>query len=226
VLPSSRQPGSWLTFDRGANGRAVLPLRRDGEGYRTVDGTHHFTAEQLERHWHDLRTARRCSGPYFAEELLVAPGGLTVPDDVKIFAFYGQVSHVMLRRVIAGAAPGRFSRRYLLPGGDQLADDQVLSEQDPTIDVPARLDEMVAAAETLSRHSPFPFLRVDMYDVGDRTVLGELTLAPGGRLAYAPAFDEQLGTRWLEAQTRLMVDLAGGRPYAMVPGTHPVDPFG
>lgn len=214
-----------LKSDRGANGRSVLPLQREGDGYRTADGTRRFSPEQLEQHWHDLRAARRCSGPYFAEELLVDPRGSAVPDDVKIFAFYGQVGHVMLRRVAAGAGRGRFSRRYLRPGGDQLADEHVLSQQDPTIAVPPRLDEMVAAAETLSRHAPFPFLRVDMYDVGDRAVLGELTLAPGGRVAYAPAYDEQLGTMWLQAQTRLMVDLSAGRPYAMVPGAHPVDPL-
>jgi TupA-like ATPgrasp len=223
-VPWAALPPSFvLKSDRGANGRAVLPLWRDGDGYRTLDGTH-YTAEQLARRWQDLRTARACSGPYFAEELLVAPGGSPVPDDVKVFAFYGQVSHVMLRRVAPGVAPGEFSRRYLAPGGHQLADDQVLSAQDPTLAVPRRLDEMVAAAETLSRHAPFPFLRVDMYDLGDRTVLGELTLAPGGRVAYAPGYDEHLGTMWLHAQTRLMADLAAGRPYAMVPGPHPVAP--
>ncbi len=225
-VPWSALPESCvLKADHGANGRSVLPVLRDDGGYRTADGRRHFTPAELERHWHDLRSARKCSGPYFAEELLVDPHGAAVPDDVKIFAFYGRVGHVMLRRVTTGERPGHFSRRYLTPGGDQLADERVLAEQDPTIPVPPRLAEMVAAAETLSRHAPFPFLRVDMYDVADRTVLGELTLAPGGRVAYAPAYDEQLGTMWLHAQARLMVDLAGGRPYAMVPGTHPVQPF-
>jgi hypothetical protein len=61
---------------------------------------------------------------------------------------------------------------------------------------PARLDEMLAAAETLAGKRDF--LRVDIYDCGDDFRIGELTVYSwSGLIRYTPdSADEVLGAFW------------------------------
>jgi hypothetical protein len=46
---------------------------------------------------------------------------------------------------------------------------------------PEAYDEMVAAAEALSK--PFPFVRMDFYDINGKALLGEMTFTPSGNLS-------------------------------------------
>ena len=52
---------------------------------------------------------------------------------------------------------------------------------------------MLELAEKLAK--PFPFVRVDFYEIGDRVLLGEMTFYPGGGLlAFDPVeWDYRLG---------------------------------
>lgn len=61
------------------------------------------------------------------------------------------------------------------------------------VPAPARLSEMIAHAARLS--AGFPFVRVDLYDVDDRVVFGELTFFPdGGLCRFAPdSADREVG---------------------------------
>ena len=58
---------------------------------------------------------------------------------------------------------------------------------------PKHYDEMLELAEKLAK--PFPFVRVDFYEIGDRVLLGEMTFYPGGGLlAFDPVeWDYRLG---------------------------------
>lgn len=57
---------------------------------------------------------------------------------------------------------------------------------------PRHLDEMITICKTLS--SPFPQVRVDLYEVNDKVYFGELTFTPGGNLRYfTPEFFLQMG---------------------------------
>jgi hypothetical protein len=46
------------------------------------------------------------------------------------------------------------------------------------IQKPKAYDEMIAVAESLSE--PFPFVRVDFYNINGKAVLGEMTFTPAG----------------------------------------------
>ena len=48
---------------------------------------------------------------------------------------------------------------------------------------PVALEEMIATAEKLAR--PFPFVRVDLYQIFGKTVFGELTFTPAGGKGHA-----------------------------------------
>jgi hypothetical protein len=67
---------------------------------------------------------------------------------------------------------------------------------------PSGYQDMVRVAERLSRG--FDFLRIDMYNVGGRVFVGELTVYPGGGfMRYLPRqLEESLGAKWPEGPQR------------------------
>ena len=66
---------------------------------------------------------------------------------------------------------------------------------DPLPEKPKNYEKMIALAEKLS--APFPFVRVDFYEVDDRVLLGEMTFYPGGgTLRFSPVeWDFKLGEK-------------------------------
>ena len=65
----------------------------------------------------------------------------------------------------------------------------------PLPEMPKNIDKMIELAKKLAK--PFPFVRVDFYEVGDRVYLGEMTFySGGGVLAFEPEeWDLRLGEK-------------------------------
>ena len=143
--------------------------------------------------WDDLEWgylgARRL---LLAEEFLQSPGGDGAPPpDFKLFVFDGSVEAIEVHIDRFGADYRIDFRRPdwsvldvpgLVPGKDGGA--------------PANLDVMLDWAALLGQD--LDFVRVDLYDLGDRVLVGELTAYPsGGNAAYRPAgIDVWLGRAW------------------------------
>jgi hypothetical protein len=68
----------------------------------------------------------------------------------------------------------------------------------PAIDLPPTLGLMRTVAEHLAKD--FDFVRVDLYAIGERLVVGELTHYPhaGTELFDPPEWDAKLGALWPE----------------------------
>jgi hypothetical protein len=99
-----------------------------------------------------------------------------VPDDYKLFCFNGKVHCTMVctdRFAKEGVKFDFFDSEFAaaLPYGQS-------AQMNKRIVKPEGYDRMKAVAEILSR--PFPFVRVDFYDVNGRVVFGELTFTPNG----------------------------------------------
>lgn len=125
------------------------------------------------------------------EELLAGPGG-EVPEDYKLFVFHGRCRYIQVDT-------GRFGRRtqdFYRPGWDRIdlsgGPPWAHDPQPP----PARLVEMVDLAEQLGGDTDF--VRVDLYAVGERIVVGELTNYPaGGDSPFHPEhFNAEFGRHW------------------------------
>jgi hypothetical protein len=119
--------------------------------------------------------------------------------DVRCFAMNGRV---VLVNVIEENADGRFWSRYL-PDGTHLAHVRARSYIDrydvpppSPLPLPATVAEMIDVAQRVARETDF--LRVDMLDLGDRFLVGELTNYPGaGMETIKPAsFSRWLGAQW------------------------------
>ena len=125
------------------------------------------------------------------EELLVSDDG-RLPDDYKLFAFDGRCALIQV-----DSARFEDHRRdlfdcdwNLLPVRLRYANADVHAAR------PRNLDAMVAAAEELSRG--MDFVRVDLYSVKNRVVVGELTNYPeAGTALFEPdEFNRTLGALW------------------------------
>jgi hypothetical protein len=132
------------------------------------------------------------------EELLVdADGGL--PNDYKFFVFGGQVRLISVDR---GRFHGRHVRDIMSAEWERLPVrlGKPMSPEPPVR--PPHLDLMLEIASELGR-AAVDFVRVDLYDLGDRVVFGELTNYPdAGRADISPpSFDVEWGRYWPSASS-------------------------
>lgn len=113
------------------------------------------------------------------EELLCESDG-SLPNDFKLFCFNGEPQFI---QVDAGRFTNHTRNFYstewdLLPVTFRYANHPVDSK-------PKKIQDMLEVARTLAR--PFFFVRVDLYLIGERIYVGELTHIPeNGRGAFVP----------------------------------------
>jgi hypothetical protein len=117
-----------------------------------------------------------------------------IPPDWKWFCFHGTVGIVEYD----GARYTRERWRNLYtPDGEQL-DARLQHPPGPRVPVPDAFGAMRRIAERLS--APFDFVRIDLYALPDRIVVGEFTHYPAaGRQRFEPeAWEHRLGALWRE----------------------------
>jgi hypothetical protein len=125
------------------------------------------------------------------EELLRGPDG-QVPVDYKFFVFGGRVR-------LVSVFSGRFYDERInlyLPDWTPVDAEWDSPRADHELPRPHSLERLVEVAEALGRG--IDFVRVDLYDLGERVVFGELTSYPaGGFVQFEPAsFDAEVGRWW------------------------------
>ena len=206
---------------KGTAARGVIPLRRAEDGWSTVTSTETIDPPEIVHGLTALEAAGRVGGPYFAEELLGGGAGNALPVDVKVHAFYGVISHVLLRRVTVHRDSAATAFRVILPDGTDPGPIVRGLVHDHAIPVPPNLDELMEAGRRMSLGIPRAFIRVDLYDIDGRIVFGELTPRPGHLMDYGPKEDERLGHLWEQAHARVMNDALGGAGFAVRFGPGP-----
>ena len=205
----------------GTSARGVTPLRRTDEGWTVVTTTETIEPKKVVRELVHHESEGNVGGPYFAEELLGGGAGNALPVDVKVHAFYGEISHVLLRRVSVHRDSKATAFRVILPNGTDPGPIVRGLTHDHEIPVPSNLDELMEVARRMSLGIPRAFVRVDLYDIDGRVVFGELTPRPGHLMDYGPKEDERLGHLWERAHARVMDDALDGAGFALRFGTGP-----
>jgi hypothetical protein len=202
VLKPTHGSGACVIVDTSAPHDARLPLAPDSWAYSHVRPEHVDRQQlvQIAGHWLCQRYGRGPNHEWayglagrrlLVEELLRDTNG-GIPQDYKLFVFHGQCRYVQVDG-------GRFGLR---------TQDFFTSEWQPldmrggfpqSVVAPARphrLDEMLRLAETLGEETDF--VRVDVYCLSDRVVVGELTSSPaGGDSPFHPAlWNTTFGQPW------------------------------
>lgn len=138
----------------------------------------------------------------YAEEYLEQIAGQVY--DYKFFAFNSEVKALFIatERNTKGSLTFDFFDRDFnyMPftyGGTHHAD--------PLPEKPKHYEKMIQLAEKLAK--PFPFVRVDFYEVGDRIYLGEMTFySGGGLLSFDPIeWDYKFG-EWYQLPEKTIID--------------------
>ena len=141
----------------------------------------------------------------YAEEYLEQIDGQVY--DYKFFTFGGEVKALFIATDRTTNSPLNFDffdRDYnhldLTYGGTHHAD--------PLPKKPKHYDKMIELAEKLAK--PFPFVRVDFFEVGDRIYLGEMTFySGGGLLTFEPVdWDYKFG-EWYPLPEKRITDKEG-----------------
>lgn len=107
------------------------------------------------------------------EEYIETKDGL-LPNDYKIYCFNGQAKLTLICTERTKEVKMKFMD--LEWNEMDIGNPDYLSEQ--TFNRPESYDEMIKIAEKLSK--PFPFVRVDFYDLNGKPILGEMTFTPAG----------------------------------------------
>jgi TupA-like ATPgrasp len=181
----------------------MVTLVRAGERLSPVELTRADEWLGYDCAWEDLEwgylDARRL---LLAEEFLGGPDG-GPPPDFKFFVFDGSVAAIEVHT-------SRFADGYRIEmRRPDWSPFEVLGSP-PEQDAPVNLAVMLDRAALLGRD--LDFLRVDLYDLGDRVLVGELTPYPaGGSSRYHPAgVDGWLGRAWRTKPRAHVVPLLRG----------------
>ena len=151
-------------------------------------------AKERLRRWEKQRITFRQEGILFAakekqhyicEHLMTADGG-GFPSDYKFYCFHGEPRYVLwISDRFSGETPIEVYKDVAWNDRQDICNEFRYAEAPK----PSCYDEMLDIARKLS--APFPFVRVDLYDIGGKPVFGELTFAPGGE--HSAAAQKEMG---------------------------------
>lgn len=126
-----------------------------------------------------------------AEELLYQKGRESVSlTDYKFFCFDGEVRYCEL---LTDRVFNTHTFRANMYDMQWQAHSEVFIDQSRLNNEPKPVcfDEMVKIASTLSKG--FPFVRVDLYEINEKPIFGEMTFMPGLETNFTMEFQKQLG---------------------------------
>jgi len=130
--------------------------------------------------------------PRVLVEPLIGDGSLV---DYKIFTFGGKPAAIQ----VDNDRETDHRRAFFDPSWKRLDIRCAYPNDGREIDRPAQLDRMPEIASLLG--ADFPFVRVDLYQVGGQVYFGELTFSPGGGMKRIepPSVELEWGKLWSEA---------------------------
>lgn len=153
-------------------------------------------------------------GNFIVEELLRDENGSTPPQDIRFYAFQGEIGMILKEDHLTGnAAHAMYFDGNFMPFPD-VSQRYSVAEKASALEViveaktPKNWKELLAVAKRVSVSVPSAFCRVDLYDTPNGVVLGEVTFFPGtfyyrDRKIMSQSEAERLGRMWDDAAERL-----------------------
>ncbi len=202
-LDFSGLPDSFVVKpDRGASAKGVLVLEREGIRYRDVLRQGRILEERTIRsELEELSGEGLISGDrIIVEEALLDESGGPA-SDWKLYAFQGEIPVI---RQIVRYGDERHTTTY--DANWNVIRNARLDKREQVLGPPRRPDLLMEVARRVSVELPVPFARVDLYEQGDRVVLGEITPMPGlSGQRFQRRWDVELGKAWERAESRLFI---------------------
>lgn len=195
-----------IKSNRGGGGISVFPLERRGDEYFDYIGNEMVTHETITA---KFKRKHQPGSIYFAEEMLRGRVGSGLPDDIKVFCFYGEPAYIEVRSEDWSRSKHTVQRmRTFLPDGTELLNARALIPRGENIARPHDFAGIADASARLSKAIRRPLERIDFYETDHGIVFGEITQNPGRPPALVPLWDRRLGDIYEDAHARLFTDLA------------------
>lgn len=152
---------------------------------------------------------------FIVEELLIDFNGKIPPDDIRFYAFQGEIGlilkedHMTSDRVESMYFDGNFLPFTDIANRYTIADAAIKSEVIVDAIVPSNWEALLNVAKRISIAVPTAFSRIDLYDTPNGIYLGEVTLTPGtfyykNRKIMSHSEAARLGRLWLNAEKKML----------------------
>ncbi len=209
-----------IKSNRGGGGINVFPVERREGGFYDFIGAELVTAETItQRFWKKHQEG----SIYFAEEFLVGRDGETMPDDIKVFCFYGEPAFIEVRtEAWSRRKEKRLRQRTFLVDGTEIFNARALIPYGDDVVAPVDFAAVREASSTLSAAIRRPVQRLDFYETDSGLVFGEVTQNPGWPPALVRYWDRRFGETYEEASARLITDLVDEGHLGLEYGDEPV----
>ncbi|MDR1982821.1 MAG: hypothetical protein LBQ08_03435 [Holosporaceae bacterium] len=174
---------------RGHFGKQVIPVKDKSKINVAA------ILQQLEEFCETPGMKRITEKRIMAEEYLEPTDGTKAVTDYKFFCSFGKVFFAYCLAVDDGDTCDMYRKSfsfYSVPAWKRLPI-TLANHDENLIPRPKHLSQMITLAEKLSK--PFPLIRIDLYEVGDRVLVGEITEDSGGaKYIFSPViWDFKLG---------------------------------
>ena len=189
-------PESFIFKANNGVGKSELLMVKD-KNKLNIEHTKKFLDELLKRRRVGVlsgephyKTMKPC---IIAEELLPSEEGEKSPIDYKIYCANGKAKYIWVcsGRDINGTEVMTYDRDWNIRPDLCVFDSRY--REGKARPKPSNLDEMLNVAETLVK--PFPFVRLDLYNINGKIYFGEMTFTPlGGMVNFHPQeFLDEMG---------------------------------
>ena len=192
---------------QGGGGNGVFIIRGPRNIFQFRGRKNHTSYKEMEEAARRVIAERKLPlDNWIIEELVTRPDALEKPPrDLKFYCFYGRVGLVLESDWIDGKRRMSFWTGDSEPttparGYDRMSGSGVRSED-------------VAFAAELSARLPLPYVRLDFLEGPDGLVFGEMSEFTGKFERYPRSQDRRLGEYYLDAQSRLYLDLLRGKQF-------------
>ncbi|EJC61308.1 hypothetical protein QWA_15712 [Alcaligenes faecalis subsp. faecalis NCIB 8687] len=196
----------------------VYLLKKSGNNFFDILKNKEYTWNEIKTKCNDV--AKRYFGEnnetaiFIIEELLIDGNGKAPPDDIRFYAFQGEIGlilkedHMTSNRVESMYFDGNFLPFTDLENRYSIAETAKNSEIIIDAIVPENWQALLNVAKRISYSVPTAFARIDLYDTPKGIYLGEVTLTPGtfyykNRKLMSKSEASRLGRLWLDAEKRM-----------------------
>lgn len=155
------------------------------------------------------------AGNFIVEELLRDEQQQTPPQDIRFYAFQGEIGMVLKEEHLSNkTTKAMYFDGEFLPFPDVTARYSVapaLAHAEQIVEAipPINWKALLAVAKRISTSVPSAFARIDLYSTQEKIYLGEITFYPGtfyyrNRKLMSASESERLGRLWDRATERLL----------------------
>jgi hypothetical protein len=189
-------PDSFVTKPTwGCGCKGVFPLVKENGLYRNLFNGELVTFEKVISEFKKTRHSPKLS----IEELLSNP----LPYDWKVYTFNGKVGVIrQFDRNLQSTITKSWDSKW-----NNINSKTIFGiskyEYGNNLPPPNNPNELLRVASLLSKSIKYPFVRVDLYEVGKEVYFGEFTTHPATIKLFTDDIDEYLGKLWEEAEREL-----------------------